>query len=911
LATIVLSSAGTTGDFLPILVLARELGRRGHTIRLPINEAAHAHARALGLEPLPCGRRFGPEEARAAAHVFDAWRAGPDDDPPAAIFERIDLGGAARAIADAARGADLLLASSIQPAAPIVAEVLGIRWASVFLAPAELAADVARGGGDRADRERDIERRYDLVRAEFGLPPLPPGALRGRLWSERRLLLSSPVFSVPPAFPAVDLRQAGFLFYDAPAARDEALEAFLAGGEPPLLLALGSQPLRAEARRRTLEVHVGAARALGCRLVVQSGWAGLDPSDVPHPEAGDVLVTGFVRHDGLLPRVAAVITHGGIGTCARAIRAGVPLVVEPHGNDQFFNARRVVELGLGAAIPPPELEEGRIVRALEAALLPPRRARVARAGAAIAREDAIGAALAAVEAWASGPGGDPLAPLAGPSAAPGPARIPPVVHQSWRDARIPGRFQPLAETWRASNPGFAWKLWTDEDNRALVRDHYPWLLDAYDAYPEPIMRADAARYLVLHRHGGVYADLDLECLRPVEPLLAGRDVVLGLEPASHLATTSARGRGFERIVGNAFLASAPGDPFWEHVFGLLLAAAATPSALDATGPYLLTRAVETYARKERLTLLGAPVVNPLTSLETEQDVLAHPHVRERLRETAYAVHHWAGTWWRRPDAPEDPLPARILDRGRAVAEALVDREAHGGRGAPLVSALLVTRGRPRLARRAIKCYRAQTYPASELVVLDGGPDDALARAVEALGDPRIRRFPVGPKDGPLGALRNRAVAEARGDYICQWDDDDLSAPDRIELQMAVLRALGAAACFLQRVTLLGPAGAWLGASARRAWEGTILAERTALPPYPPIRRGEDTPACRRLVDGARVALLDRPDLFVYSYHGRNTFDREHFERHWAAASERWEGAARDALAARIPGFRDALAADPA
>ena len=62
-------------------------------------------------------------------------------------------------------------------------------------------------------------------------------------------------------------------------------------------------------------------------------------------------------------------------------------------------------------------------------------------------------------------------------------------------------------------------LWTDAGSREFIANHYPWFLDTFDAYPYPIQRADAIRYFVLYHYGGVYIDLDIGCLRPLDPLL--------------------------------------------------------------------------------------------------------------------------------------------------------------------------------------------------------------------------------------------------------------------------------------------------------------------------------------------------------------------------------------------------------
>ena len=62
-------------------------------------------------------------------------------------------------------------------------------------------------------------------------------------------------------------------------------------------------------------------------------------------------------------------------------------------------------------------------------------------------------------------------------------------------------------------------LWTDASSREFIANEYPWFLDTFDGYTYPIQRADAIRYFVLYHYGGIYVDLDIGCLRPMDDLL--------------------------------------------------------------------------------------------------------------------------------------------------------------------------------------------------------------------------------------------------------------------------------------------------------------------------------------------------------------------------------------------------------
>lgn len=204
---------------------------------------------------------------------------------------------------------------------------------------------------------------------------------------------------------------------------------------------------------------------------------------------------------------------------------------------------------------------------------------------------------------------------------------------------------------------------------------------------------------------------------------------------------------------------------------------------------------------------------------------------------------------------------------------------------PLVSCLMVTRGRLFPSRFAVDCFRAQEWPERELLLVCDAPGSEIERYCAGLDDPRIRIVFAPPGAPPaLGALRNLALAAARGDWVCQWDDDDLYHPERIGLSMRVALGLGADALFLSRWMLWAPQARRLGVSGAREWEGSMVARRAAVPPYPALARGEDTAVMHAMLARGRIALLDAPWLYTYVQTGANTWTAQHFEAIWQAAS---------------------------
>jgi len=207
--------------------------------------------------------------------------------------------------------------------------------------------------------------------------------------------------------------------------------------------------------------------------------------------------------------------------------------------------------------------------------------------------------------------------------------------------------------------------------------------------------------------------------------------------------------------------------------------------------------------------------------------------------------------------------------------------------APLISCLTVTQpGRAAQLAGSLHCFSRQTWSPRELVVVHDG-DDAFHVEVQNLlqtvegGAIRVARADVGT---PLGTLRNLAVESARGELVCQWDDDDLYHPERLSRQYRHLEAADADFCFLTDQLH------WFRNTGEFFWDdwnaevfpmnliqGTLLGYRDAMPAYPPLSRGEDTPVMRTLqAAGERLAGLGGHGwLYVYVYHGSNAWDLGH------------------------------------
>ncbi|CAM2842385.1 glycosyltransferase [Saccharomonospora xinjiangensis] len=258
--------------------------------------------------------------------------------------------------------------------------------------------------------ELTFGRTVDRWRATLGLPrrrgrhnPLraPDGAPVPVLHAVSRHVLP------PPADWPATASMTGYWFHHDPTASTATaekralppeLEDFLAAGEPPVFVGFGSMS-GADPAATTATV-IGAARRVGVRVVLATGWGGL--TDVP--EADDVRVVGDVPYHALFPRVSVVVHHGGAGTTGTAVAAGRPQIVCPYVADQPFWGRRMHALGVAPRpIRQSALGPDSLARALDAALTDSSMAAAAgELGARVATEDGIANAVRELEQVAGG-----------------------------------------------------------------------------------------------------------------------------------------------------------------------------------------------------------------------------------------------------------------------------------------------------------------------------------------------------------------------------------------------------------------------------------------------------------------------------------------------------------------------------
>jgi len=196
---------------------------------------------------------------------------------------------------------------------------------------------------------------------------------------------------------------------------------------------------------------------------------------------------------------------------------------------------------------------------------------------------------------------------------------------------------------------------------------------------------------------------------------------------------------------------------------------------------------------------------------------------------------------------------------------------------------MVTRGNMNLIRASYNSFRSQTWTHKELIIVSDNVTGELEQLARS-NPQEVKLFEI-PPGNELGDLRNLSVAKSRGDFVCQWDDDDLYDPNRIAISMRILSQASVDAVFLNSWLMWWEARKLLAISPVSVWDGSLFARRSIIPIYPSLTKGEDNYITNWICRNHSVALIEYPQLYLYRITGENTWGTQHFERLFGSASK--------------------------
>ena len=247
-------------------------------------------------------------------------------------------------------------------------------------------------------------------------------------------------------------------------------------------------------------------------------------------------------------------------------------------------------------------------------------------------------------------------------------RISQIIHlvATWENGSAPLVTERWIMSWRAHNPHWQILIWSKEAARKLIDKAHPELLSLYDSYPQELFRADVIRYVILYHYGGVYADIDMECLKPLDTLMDYYRCIVSQEPDIHRVFLHRSSRPY---LTDAFMACHRGHPFFKQILDNLpqhnQISRTLPfpeSSFQATGPKMLQKEFWKYELSIRANL--SSFADDVNNVDVPPAEYFHPRTDGDMT-------------WRCSDDPDD------RDTMTEDEVALCDRwRSHGYRNAP-------------------------------------------------------------------------------------------------------------------------------------------------------------------------------------------------------------------------------------
>jgi len=412
---VLVRTVGGGGDINPFIAVGIALRKRGHEVVLLVNPYFEKQIRDAGLEFVGLGEHF---DLRRVAEMPELMH------PRKALKLTLDLlivpqmSVTIDALSSLIREMrpDIVLSHHTCPGTHWICERHGVPSAGAVLAPllwpSTKDASIflswepenqprwylrARNRFSRWLLRRIVDPRYNQVRRQYGFPSKRDLYFTETLGGIVNLGLWSPHFRGPFSDDPPNGRICGFPWFDRHGEFEQPsadVEEFLLDGEPPIVFTLGTSAVHVS--RGFYGCAAEACRILGRRGILLTRFLEYAPKNLP----SGVRAFTYVPFSTVLPRAAATVHHGGIGTTAQAMRAGRPTVIVPIVNDEFDNAMRAKRLGVSVTLKHSRLTPRNLADALRPMIDDPAlNDRAARLGRLLSEEDgALTAAIALEDA---------------------------------------------------------------------------------------------------------------------------------------------------------------------------------------------------------------------------------------------------------------------------------------------------------------------------------------------------------------------------------------------------------------------------------------------------------------------------------------------------------------------------------
>ncbi|ARF09145.1 glycosyltransferase [Catovirus CTV1] len=229
--------------------------------------------------------------------------------------------------------------------------------------------------------------------------------------------------------------------------------------------------------------------------------------------------------------------------------------------------------------------------------------------------------------------------------------IPMIIHQIWYQGieNIPEDYPNYSNSWKKYNPDYKYMFWDKDKIDNLINNFFPYFKERYNSYPKIIQKIDVSKFMILYIYGGVYVDLDSECLKSINSLLENNKIILSKNNGNAIINLYNHGT-ISQVLENSFLASEKNNNFWIHCINMAMAEDIKQNFWETnekyvfrtTGPSLVSRAYHSYPNKNDFTLIDYKLLDPLCVCEHYNYDCQNNDCR-KLFPNSYSMHHYGGT----------------------------------------------------------------------------------------------------------------------------------------------------------------------------------------------------------------------------------------------------------------------------
>ena len=386
MSRIVVTALGTLGDLHPMIAIGLELRQRGHDVVFVTHQVYQSKIKALGFEFHSMRPDFtAMNDSQEMARMMDLKTG---QEYMVCKWANPSLRDMYTDLLNVAKNADFIFSGEGVIATPLVAEKLGMKWASSAMVPMgffsvydppvlaafpNLAKLIKFGpiinkaivnfaklvSNSWAEPIRQL--RHELGLSSINYNPF----IDNKKYSPYLViaLFSSVIGQRQPDWPENTII-AGFTFYDGTQGGAELtpeLKQFLDKGEPPIVFTLGSAAVMDGGN--FYHESIKAVKQLNRRAVLLIG-----KNPPPENLSQDIIAVDYAPYSQIFQKACAIVHQGGIGTTAQALRAGRPTLIMPYSHDQPDNAARVERLGTSRTIPRKEYFAKRVALELNVLL---------------------------------------------------------------------------------------------------------------------------------------------------------------------------------------------------------------------------------------------------------------------------------------------------------------------------------------------------------------------------------------------------------------------------------------------------------------------------------------------------------------------------------------------------------------